>query len=266
METLRFGSSRRHRQRDPHRDDGDEQRGLGIRRSGDWRSLLSIRLILDDTERNQKPFLHLAGSLVCNLALLSKHATGAEIDMPRGRKPTPGPTVPKPDPSFAETLARAATIAKVILGTDLRPKEQVPRIASDPPSIPISSTNTPIWSFQGVSLLACAALFAVFASLGSKPQPDRRALYTGCELRGAIERCDEFTKAVADGWTARYWTHENMPLQGITDAPSTEAQINALAWQDDWLQQKREEEDRASTEEHQKKLYRQEWERRGVKF
>jgi hypothetical protein len=52
--------------------------------------------------------------------------------------------------------------------------------------------------------MACAAFIAVLAIFGPAPQPDRRVLYTGCELRGAIKRCDEFAKAVADGWTAVY--------------------------------------------------------------
>jgi hypothetical protein len=167
--------------------------------------------------------------------------------------------VPKPKRSFAENVATIATIAKVCFGEDLRPKEQVPRIASDPPSKPISSTTKTI-------LMACAAFFAVFGIFGPAPQPDRRVLYTGCELRGAIERCDEFAKALADGWRASYWIHENMPLPRIIGAPSTEEQINALAWQDDWFRSKREEEDRASTVEHNQKIYREEKERRGVKF
>jgi hypothetical protein len=167
--------------------------------------------------------------------------------------------VPKPKRSFAENVA---TIAKVCFGEDLRPKEQVPRIASDQPSKPISSNTKTI-------LMACAAFFAVFAIFGpapQPPQPDRRVLYTGCELRAAIKRCDEFAKAVADGWRASYWIHENMPLSRIIGEPRTEEQIHALAWQDDWFRWKRKEEDTASTLEHNQKIYRQEYERRGVKF
>lgn len=149
--------------------------------------------------------------------------------------------MPKPKRSFAENLA---TIGKTI--------------ASDAPSKPISSTTKTI-------LMACAAFVTTLAIFGPASQSDRRVLYTGCELRGAIKRCDEFAKAVADGWTASYFTAQE-PLPRIIGTPSAEQQITALRWQDDWFREKRKEEDRASTEEHERKIYRQEYEQRGVKF
>jgi len=152
--------------------------------------------------------------------------------------------MPKPKRSFAENVA---TIGKAIAG--------------DAPNKVSSTTKT--------ILMACAAFIVVLAIFGparQPPQPDRRVLYTGCELRGAIKRCDEFAKALADGWTATYWIRDDMPLPRVIGTPSTEEQINALAWQDDWFKSKRKEEDRASTVEHEQKMHRQEYERRGVKF
>jgi hypothetical protein len=55
-------------------------------------------------------------------------------------------------------------------------------------------------------------------------------------------------------------------LPRITGAPSSEDQITALTWQDNWFSLKRHDEEQAASIEHARKIYRQEQERRGVKF
>jgi hypothetical protein len=128
----------------------------------------------------------------------------------------------------------------------------------------IADTVAPLSSGTKTALMAFGAFVIVFAAFGPARPPDHRSLYTGCELSGAIKRCDEFGEAVANGWVAVYWRAQ--PLPRITGAPSTEDQITALTWQDNWFSEKRRDEEQVARQEHDQKIYRQEYERRGVNF
>jgi hypothetical protein len=106
--------------------------------------------------------------------------------------------------------------------------------------------------------IAGGVAFVLVSAINHASPPGPQAkYYSGCELKGAIERCAEFAAEVTK------WG--NVPLPLVTGEPSREDQIKALQEQDDWLRFTTAEEigrkEQAKTEEWK----RQNYARRGVK-
>jgi hypothetical protein len=174
---------------------------------------------LDDTERNQKTLhpLNRFTDLQPRLAIEAGNWSG-DRPVPRERKPT-----------AAETLDHLKTINKSIF-RDMSP-----------------GTKT--------GLMAAAAFFLTFVMFSPKPTPPN--YYTGCELKGAIERCAEFAAEVTK------W--RNVPLPRVTGEPSRADQIRALQEQDEWLRDTYYEERGRKTQAETDEWIRQNYARRGVK-
>ncbi|WP_420967071.1 hypothetical protein [Bradyrhizobium sp. B120] len=114
--------------------------------------------------------------------------------------------------------------------------------------------------FRGMSprmttgLMAVAVFFPVLVMFAPR-RPTK--LYTGCELKGAIERCAEFAAEVTK------WG--NVPLPPQHGEPSREDQINALNEQDEWLRLKESNEAAVKTSAEWDAKIRRDYARRGVK-
>ncbi|MCK1404162.1 hypothetical protein [Bradyrhizobium sp. 76] len=105
--------------------------------------------------------------------------------------------------------------------------------------------------------MAVAAFFLVFMMFKPTTPTPPTQYYTGCELRGAIERCAEFAAEITK------WS--NVPLPILTGEPSREDQIKALNEQDEWLRDAYYAETARKSSTELDKWTRQNYARRGVK-
>lgn len=103
-------------------------------------------------------------------------------------------------------------------------------------------------------LMAIAVFLSVVAIFAPRKTP---AYYTGCELKGAIERCAEFAAEVTK------WS--NVPLPQLDGEPSRADQIKALTEQDEWLGDKLAEERANKTSAEWSERIRRDYSKRGVK-